>query len=406
MTREAIHHDRHRPDPADPAAPVAVRAGRPGDARRAGRAHLGPQVRDHGRALVPGPLPVAAHHAGGAHRRGPRADRRHPRLRERAVRRFELAHVLPRHRQGEVPPPRDPGRPPRPRGHHRPPPHQRVEVPRRGLGRRAPSARAPSSSRASSTAPGEHARWPTSTRPRSWTGAPSSPRTWSSAPTPSSRPGSSSAQGCVLHAHAVVRGTTLLGARNVVHPFAVVGGEPQAKRHTGRAGAARDGRGQRLPRARHGARRNRGARDAHRLEATSSWSARTSRTTARRLELRLRQRRPARRPRGDRGLGHVRGPERRRRSASASARAASSPRRRRASATFRRSSSSRATARACAASTSWACGDAACRKRASARSRRAVRKLWLSRGSRAEALGELAGEEDPYVRKLIAAVSA
>jgi UDP-N-acetylglucosamine acyltransferase len=38
--------------------------------------------------------------------------------------------------------------------------------------------------------------------------------------------------GCVLHAHAVVRGTTLLGARNVVHPFALVGGEPQAKHHT------------------------------------------------------------------------------------------------------------------------------------------------------------------------------
>jgi UDP-N-acetylglucosamine acyltransferase len=36
--------------------------------------------------------------------------------------------------------------------------------------------------------------------------------------------------GCVLHAHAVVRGPARLGARNVVHPFAVVGGEPQAKR--------------------------------------------------------------------------------------------------------------------------------------------------------------------------------
>ena len=37
-------------------------------------------------------------------------------------------------------------------------------------------------------------------------------------------------QGCVLHAHAVVRGPSMLGARTVVHPFAVVGGEPQAKR--------------------------------------------------------------------------------------------------------------------------------------------------------------------------------
>ena len=42
--------------------------------------------------------------------------------------------------------------------------------------------------------------------------------------------------GCVLHPHAVVRGPALLGARNVVHPFAVVGGEPQAKRHAGGPG--------------------------------------------------------------------------------------------------------------------------------------------------------------------------
>ena len=41
------------------------------------------------------------------------------------------------------------------------------------------------------------------------------------------------AEGGVLHAHAVVRGPTLLGPRCVVHPFAVVGGEPQAKRHPG-----------------------------------------------------------------------------------------------------------------------------------------------------------------------------
>jgi UDP-N-acetylglucosamine acyltransferase len=37
------------------------------------------------------------------------------------------------------------------------------------------------------------------------------------------------AQGCVLHAHSMVRGRTMLGPRNVLHPFAVVGGEPQAK---------------------------------------------------------------------------------------------------------------------------------------------------------------------------------
>jgi UDP-N-acetylglucosamine acyltransferase len=42
--------------------------------------------------------------------------------------------------------------------------------------------------------------------------------------------------GCVLHAHAVVRGPALLGPGNVVHPFAVIGGEPQAKRHAGGPG--------------------------------------------------------------------------------------------------------------------------------------------------------------------------
>ena len=41
---------------------------------------------------------------------------------------------------------------------------------------------------------------------------------------------------CVVHAHAVLRGPTVLGARNVVHPFAVVGGLAQAKRHAGGPG--------------------------------------------------------------------------------------------------------------------------------------------------------------------------
>jgi UDP-N-acetylglucosamine acyltransferase len=41
------------------------------------------------------------------------------------------------------------------------------------------------------------------------------------------------AAGCVLHGHAIVRGPAVLGARNVLHPFAVIGGEPQAKRHDG-----------------------------------------------------------------------------------------------------------------------------------------------------------------------------
>jgi UDP-N-acetylglucosamine acyltransferase len=41
------------------------------------------------------------------------------------------------------------------------------------------------------------------------------------------------AEGCVLHGHAVLRGPTALGGRCVVHPFAVVGGQPQAKKHAG-----------------------------------------------------------------------------------------------------------------------------------------------------------------------------
>ncbi len=54
-------------------------------------------------------------------------------------------------------------------------------------------------------------------------------------------PGVALGPGCVLHAHAIVRGPASLGARNVVHPFAVVGGEPQAKRHTGGSGRIETG---------------------------------------------------------------------------------------------------------------------------------------------------------------------
>jgi UDP-N-acetylglucosamine acyltransferase len=39
--------------------------------------------------------------------------------------------------------------------------------------------------------------------------------------------------GTRLDAHAVVRAGTTLGRGNVVHPFAVIGGEPQDKRHAG-----------------------------------------------------------------------------------------------------------------------------------------------------------------------------
>ncbi len=39
--------------------------------------------------------------------------------------------------------------------------------------------------------------------------------------------------GCRLEAHAVVRAGATLGRRNEVHPFAVLGGAPQARRHAG-----------------------------------------------------------------------------------------------------------------------------------------------------------------------------
>jgi UDP-N-acetylglucosamine acyltransferase len=44
-------------------------------------------------------------------------------------------------------------------------------------------------------------------------------------------------RGCVLHAHAIVRGATFLGRNNVVCSFAVVGGDPQVK--SGQAGVGR-----------------------------------------------------------------------------------------------------------------------------------------------------------------------
>jgi UDP-N-acetylglucosamine acyltransferase len=50
------------------------------------------------------------------------------------------------------------------------------------------------------------------------------------------------AEGCVLHAHAVVRGLTTLGPGNVVHPFAVIGGEPQVRRQAGGRAVLRVGR--------------------------------------------------------------------------------------------------------------------------------------------------------------------
>ncbi len=52
--------------------------------------------------------------------------------------------------------------------------------------------------------------------------------------------------GCVLQAHAIVRGPAVLRANNVIHSFAVVGGEPQAKKHDGGPARLEVGRAQRL----------------------------------------------------------------------------------------------------------------------------------------------------------------
>jgi UDP-N-acetylglucosamine acyltransferase len=49
--------------------------------------------------------------------------------------------------------------------------------------------------------------------------------------------------GCVIHPHAIVRGPTRLGAGNVLHPFAVLGGAPQAKRYEGGGGGVEVGEG-------------------------------------------------------------------------------------------------------------------------------------------------------------------
>jgi len=48
-------------------------------------------------------------------------------------------------------------------------------------------------------------------------------------------------QGCILHAHAIVRGSTRLGAGSVVFPFAVLGGDPQVKRAASGAGRVETG---------------------------------------------------------------------------------------------------------------------------------------------------------------------
>lgn len=48
--------------------------------------------------------------------------------------------------------------------------------------------------------------------------------------------------GCIVHAHGLVRGATHLGSGNVVFPFAVIGGDPQVKRAGGEPGGVETGK--------------------------------------------------------------------------------------------------------------------------------------------------------------------
>ena len=247
------------------------------------------------------------------------------------------------HRQGEVPPPGHPGRPARSRGDDRAPPHERVEVPRRGVGRRhalrerellasvVDRARLMAMPRATST---RRARRRPARRARGATS--SSGRT---AIVEAGRHARRAA--ACSHAHAVVRGPDRRSGRGNVGASRSrsSAGEPQAKRHAG--GPARlvigDGNVFREHVTVHGG--TDGRRDAHRLAATSSWSAaHVAHDVVVGSHVRLRERRAARRPRGRRGLGRRSAASAASRSSCASARAPSSRRRPRASATCRRSS--------------------------------------------------------------------
>ena len=106
IEHRASHSDRHREDPRDLAAPVSVRDGRSRHRDHPRQEHPRAQDGQLQRAVVHRAFPGAPDLARRAHHRVARADRRHPRLRERAVRFDDEPHVLPRHRQGEVPPAR------------------------------------------------------------------------------------------------------------------------------------------------------------------------------------------------------------------------------------------------------------------------------------------------------------
>ncbi len=211
--------------------------------------------------------------------------------------------------------------------------------------------------------------------------------------------------GCVLHAHAIVRGATALGSGNVVHPFAVVGGEPQAKRHTGGAGRLEIGDGNvfREHATVHGGTDGRSTRiGSQNLFMVASHAAHDTAIGSHCVFAN-----------GTQLAGHaviedwvtfgglsgvaqyVRVGE----SAFVAAAAACE----RNVPPFVVVQGDRARVRGLNVVGLQRRGIP---EESVAALRRAVRKLWMSRGSRAEALRELAGEEDAFVRKLIAAVTA
>ncbi len=132
---------RHRPAryPAGDggaAASLSVPADRPGRGAGPEEADRRDQGGDDQRALLPGPFPGPADHAGSASRRGDGAGLRRARGRIARPRRHRQAGLFHGDRQRQVPPPGRAGRAAANRGRARPGPRQRLQVRRQGPDRR------------------------------------------------------------------------------------------------------------------------------------------------------------------------------------------------------------------------------------------------------------------------------
>ena len=101
----------HHRDHGHPAAPLPVPARGPHHGARGGALHRGHEERHHQRAVLPGALPRAPDHAGGADPRGDGPGGRAAAAATRWSDPERQAHVLHEHRQREVPPPGDARRP-------------------------------------------------------------------------------------------------------------------------------------------------------------------------------------------------------------------------------------------------------------------------------------------------------